>query len=42
MVLLWVGFMAWAYLSGQMQESERARRLPFEDDESSTNEEAHG
>ena len=42
MVLLWVGFMAWAYLSGQMRESERARRLPFEDDESSTNGEAHG
>ena len=30
MVLLWVGFMAWAYLSGQLRESERAKRLPLE------------
>ena len=41
MVLLWVGFMAWAYLSGQMRESERARRLPLEDDDTSTDGEAH-
>lgn len=41
MVFLWVGFMAWAYLSGQMRESERARRLPLEDDETSTDGEAH-
>ena len=41
MVLLWVGFMAWAYLSGQMRESERARRLPLEDDDTSTDGETH-
>ena len=41
MVFLWVGFMAWACLSGQMRESERARRLPLEDDETSTDGEAH-
>ena len=41
MVLLWLGFMAWAHLSGQMRESERAKRLPLEDEESSTNGEAH-
>ena len=41
MVLLWVGFMAWAYLSGQLRESERAKRLPLEDDEGSPNGEAH-
>ena len=41
MVFLWVGFMAWAYLSGQMRDSERARRLPLEDDETSTDGEAH-
>ena len=41
MVMLWVGFMAWAHLSGQMRDAERARHLPLEDDDTSTNGEAH-
>ena len=32
MVLLWVGFLVWAFRSGQLKDIQQLRRLPLEDE----------